>query len=384
LGFWREVAMAVVGETRTAGTSDTSTALTIPSRATSAEAVNSGEALGLIAVYRAAEIISTSIMQLSLDAYREEAELKPRPLFLRQPDYDLSRAAFLEQTTLSLVLNGNAFWRVFRDNQARVTGAQVLNPNDVVINTDSLGRVTGYQHAGATLTKRDIKHLSKMRVPGDPRGRGPIQAAQLELRGNIDTRNYAARWFTKAGVPTGLLSAKQPLTAEQAQGAKDRWTETNGGERGVAVLGSDFSYQAVYLSPEAAQFIQGQQYNTTAVARLFGIPAGLMLAAVEGSSMTYSNVSQSWAEFQKFTLSRYTVEIETAFTDLMPRGTDVKFNYEGLLRPDVISRYAMHAQAMAAGWITADEVRRIENLPPLPGGLGATPTTSTPPTEDTP
>jgi phage portal protein BeeE len=109
-----------------------------------------------------------------------------------------------------------------------------------------------------------------------------------------------------------------------------------------------------------------------------------MLAAVEGSSMTYSNVSQSWAEFQKFTLSRYTVEIETAFTDLMPRGTDVKFNYEGLLRPDVISRYAMHAQAMAAGWITADEVRRIENLPPLPGGLGATPTTSTPPTEDTP
>lgn len=354
------------------GPSDPSKALVIARRESAANSVSENTALGLISVYRAAQILSTAGMQCSLDAFRDSEQIEPKPLLLRKPDPDEPLNAFLEKTYLSLVLNGNAFWRVFRDNQGRVTGLRVLNPNEVTIKVDSDGSVLGYQYGknDRTYTKAEVKHLSHMRVPGDPRGRGPIQAAQAELRGTLDTRDYASYWFTEAGIPTGVLSSDAPLTADAAKAAKDRWTETQGATRGVAVLGHGLSYSPIYLSPEDAQFIQGQQFNTTAIARLFGIPAGLMLAAVEGSSQTYANLSQVEAGFVKYTLMRYISEVEAALSDLMPRGTEVKANLESLLRPDVISRYSMHKIALGAGWMTKDEVRDIEGLQPLPEGLG--------------
>jgi len=351
---------------------DPSKALAIPTRDTLNRAVTEGDALGLIAVYRAAMIISTSVMQLTLDAFKAGEQVEPRPSFLARPDVDLSRPAFLEQTVVSLVLNGNAFWRVFRDNQGRVTGARALNPRDVTIEADAEGNVTGYKLAKREqpFTKAEVKHLSLMRVPGDPRGRGPIQAAQAELRGAVDARDYSSTWFQDAGVPSGVLSSDQALNADQAKLISEQWTATRGGTRGTAVLGSGYKYAPVYLSPEDAQWIEGRQFDTTAIARLFGIPAHLMLAAIEGSSMTYSNVAQAWVEFQKFTLTRYLSEIEEAVSDLLPRGTEARFNIEGLLRPDVVTRYLMHTQALQAGFLTKDEVRDIENRKPLPNGLG--------------
>lgn len=343
-------------------------ALIIPRRESGT--VSAGDALGMISVYRATQVISTSVMQLSLDAIKDDQPLAPKPLLLRRPDSDESLSAFLEKTTLSLALNGNAFWRVYRDNQGRVTGVRVLNPLDVTIQTDGEGRVTGYQYARreTPFTTTEVKHLSHMRVAGDPRGRGPIQAAQAELRGAIDARDYAAFWFDEAGVPTGLLTTDQNLTAESAERAKERWTDTQGGQRGVAVLGNGFRYTPVYLSPEDAQWIQVRQFDTTAVSRLFGVPAGLMLSVVEGNSMTYANISQAWTEFARFTLTRYTREIEEAFSDLLPRGTEARFNLEALLRPDTVTRWTIHTQALTAGVLSINEVRAIENLPPIPGG----------------
>lgn len=323
----------------------------------------------MIGVYRAVQIISTSVQQLSFDAtlIKDGSEVD-KPLILRKPDPDESLSAFLEKTALSLALNGNSFWRVFRDNQGRVTGLRVLNPNDVHIKTDTEGTVTGYAYRNREYSKTEIKHLSHLRVPGDPRGRGPIQAAQAELRGALDTRDYSANWYQDAGVPTGILSNKVQMSDTQTEEAKARWIESQGGQRGPAVLSGDWSYAPVYLSPEDAQWVEIRKFDTTGIARLFGIPAGLMLATIEGSSQTYSNVAQAWVEFYRFTLLRYVVEIEDAFTDLLPRTTEVHANVEALLRPDVVTRYLMHTQALQAGFLSINEVRAIEGLPAAPDG----------------
>lgn len=352
-------------------THDPSSALNIPTRSDWKYGVTSGEALGMVAVYRAAQIISTSVQQLSFDAIRNEEQLDPKPPLLRRPDVDESLSAFLEKTALSLVLNGNAFWRIFRDNQGRVTGLRVLNPLDVTIDTDAFGNVTGYRvvRYEKPFSKTEIKHLSHLRVPGDPRGRGPIQAAQAELRGALDARDYSANWFQESGVPTGLLTNKGvPLPAAQLEDAKERWIASQGGQRGPALLNGDWGWSPVYLSPEDAQWIGVRQFDTTAIARLFGIPASLMLAAVEGNSMTYSNIGQAWTEFHRFTLIRYITEIEDAFSDVLPRGTEVKANIEALLRPDTVTRSQLHAAAIQGGWMSVNEVRAIEGLPPAPDG----------------
>lgn len=345
-------------------------ALIIPRRDRASDLVAENEALGMIAVYRAVNLIATAGIQLSFDSYRvkDDSKVTPKPLILRRLDADEPFHVSLEKLYNSLALNGNFFARVFRDAQGRVQGARVLNPHDVLIDVDPDGNVTGYQYKGRTYAKGEIVHRSLARVPGDPRGRGPIQAAQAELRGALDTRDYASHWFTDSGVPTGVLSAKQTLTPEMAAAYKKQWTDSQGGTRGVAVLGNDTSYQPVYLSPEDAQFIQGQQFNTTAIARLFGIPAGLMLAAVEGTSMTYTNQQQAWVEFQRFTLARYVIEVESFFTELLPRTEEAKANYEALLAPDTSTRYAAHAIALTNSWLSVNEVRAIEGLEPAPDG----------------
>lgn len=351
--------------------SDPSTVHNVPSRATSplARPVTAGEGLTLSNVYRAVQILSTSVSQMSLDAYRGDDLLDPAPGFIKRPDIDSTRSAFLEMTTVSLATNGNAYWRIFRDSQGRVTNLTVLNPNDVTIQTSTSGRVTGYSDQGHDLAPEDVRHLALMRVPGTPYGLGPIQSAQQELRGALDLRNYAVSWFESSGHAPAILSTDQHLTPENAMEYKERWMFDRAAGH-VAVMGAGLKYSPVILNPADAQFIENQAFTVTQLARLFGIPASLMLAAVEGNSQSYSNVEQDWLAFYRFTLTAYTREIETALSELLPRGQDARFNFEALLRADTTTRYAAHNVALKAGFLSIDEVRAIEKLPPLPNGLG--------------
>lgn len=371
MSIWRDfAAWWNATETRSdePGPSDPSTALTIPTRGDWQYGVSSGEAVGLIPVYRAVQIISTSVMQLSLDSYQAGQRIEEKPLLLRRPDPNETLSATLEKLTLSLALNGNFFIRVFRDSQGRTTGLRVLNPRDVEIKVDRDGNVLGYTSGDREFTPTEIRHGALLREPGTPRGRGPIQHAQADLRGALDVQAFAANWFRESVVPVGVLKTDQDLNAEQAEMMREQWEKSQGGKRGTAVLGKGLGYESVYLNPAEAQWIEARRLTKTDVATLFGIPAALMLASIEGSAQTYSNISQAWTEFQRFTLSRYTVEIEAALSDLLPRGTEARFNLEALLRPDALTRSQLHTAALSAGWLSVNEVRAIEGLDPVPGG----------------
>lgn len=341
-----------------------------PSRVSTPRTVSTGDAFSLSMVYRAIGIHAIAAKQMSLNVWRNDAQIDT-PALVRQPNVDMSRSAFIEQTVVSLAATGNAYWRVIRDSADRVVNLIPLNPLDVLIETNSVGTITGYKHRGTELKRDDVKHLSLLRVPGTAYGLGPIQAAQPELRGALDTRDYAGNWFEDSGVPTGVLKSDQVLSPEAAKSAKDAWNTTQGGSRGVAVLGNGLTYSPIFLSPKDAQFIEAQSFNVTQIARLFGVPSSLMLAAVEGNSQTYSNVEQDWLGYVRFSLMAYLVEIEEALSSLIPRGQTVRFNVDALLRSDTTTRYAAHSVAIASGFLTVDEVRAIENLPPL--GASAVP-----------
>ncbi|MDQ0645659.1 phage portal protein [Microbacterium murale] len=336
--------------------------ITIPSRSESAAEVSPNEALTLGAVYRAVSIRVAGLCQLSIDVERAGKTITT-PSLLTRPDVDTSYRAFIEQTAVSLSLAGNAYWRITRNDRLEVSSLEVLNPHDVTIRTNAAGRVVGFSHRGADLKTSEIKHLSKLRVPGTPYGLGPIQAARAELRGAIDLRDYASKVSTASDVPTGVLSASMPLTDEEAKATKAAWQESHGGKRGVAVLGSGLTYAATYLTPADAQFLESQRFSVIAIARLFGVPASLMLSGIDGSALTYANISQEWLGFVKFGLADDIAEIEEAFSDLLPRGQRARFNPEALLRLDTTGRYAAHESALRAGWLLPSEVRAIENLP---------------------
>jgi HK97 family phage portal protein len=341
----------------------------------SAGEVTASTAVGLDAVFRAVQIVSTGVSQLTLDAYRGGAALdgKAAASWLAKPNVDESLSAFLTQSATSLALSGNAFWRVYRSAKSgEIVNLRVLPAGEVMVTVNRDREVTGYHYRGEALAPRQIRHLQYLRRPGEPRGLGPIQAAQQRLRGAVDLDAFAGEWFGTAGVPTGVLSTDQFLTPEQAEQWRDQWHEAQR-ERGTAVLGAGLGYETINISPKDAQFIESQQFSTTALARLFGIPANLMLAVVEGNSMTYQNVAQADLSFLRWTLSTYTREIEEAFTSLLPRGQLARFNLDAILRPDTAERYTAHKTALEAGFLTVNEVRAIEGYQPLAGGDVLTP-----------
>ena len=345
-------------------------ALTIPSRVASAASVGVSEAVGLSAVYRAISIHAVAAKQLSYGGYRAGVELTADqlPAWLKRPDIDSTRSVFLEQTVVSLSCSGNAYWLITRNASNLVTNLEVLNPLDVLINTDSRGKVARYSYRGKDYRPDEIQHLRLLRVPGTPYGLGPIQAAQRELRGALDVRDYASNWFTGSGAPVaGYLATDQQLNADLAKQTRDAWTSATADRDGVPVLGSGAKFVPMFLSPTDALWIEAQKFNVTAAARLFGVPASLMLATVEGNTQTYANVSQDWLGYTRFSLMQYLIEIEDALTSLLPRGTEAKFNVEALLRSDTATRYAAHAAGITAGWLLRSEVRAIENLPPIAG-----------------
>lgn len=361
------------GETRAAADevppSDPSTALVIPSRTGGGRSVSGREALGVGDVFRAVEIRCVAAKQISFDVQRGGHILPTRPALLDKPDVTLSRGQFIEQTVASMALAGNAYWRhgfnPLRPDE--VATLWVMNPHDVTIRTAKSGRVLGYTYRGEELSVDQVSHLARLRAPGSPYGLGPIQAAQVEMRGVLDVSEYGSNVLYEGDVPSGILKAEAQLTKESAEMARDQWKESRGGRHGVAVLGQGFSYQSVFLSPKDAQFIESQQWNAVKITRLFGVPASLMLVSQEGASRTYQNVDQDWAGFVRFGLANDLTEIEDAFTALLPRGQRAVANTAALLKSDTKTRYETHNLALGR-WRTVNEIRAIEGLEPIPGG----------------
>lgn len=355
------------GKNRSAESGDTttSTGRSIPTRSASSASVTVGQALGIPMVYRAVQIHAISAKQLSIDTVRYGLAVADHPL-VRRPDPDSTRSAWIEQSVVSLACTGNCYYEIIRDGFGQVTALPVLNPIDVRIETDNEGRVTGYQYRGRTLAPGKVSHITLLRIPGTAYGLGPIQAAQPDLRGAISTRDYAANWLDDSGVPTGILKSDQPIGPDKAREAKKFWNDNAGQKNGVVVLGSGLGYQPIFLTPKDVQFLESQQFSVTQIARMFGTPASLMLAAVEGNSQTYQNVEQDWLAYTRFTLMGYLVEIEDALSDSLPGAQRARFNIEALLRADTTSRYASYKTAIDAGFMDDEEVRAIEGLPPRP------------------
>jgi HK97 family phage portal protein len=344
----------------------------IPPPRSATSGVTTNDALSLASVYRSVSIIATAMKQLGIHVYRDDAEVTPTPLVIRQPDIKVTREVWMEQTINSLALAGNAYWLIGRNGRGETINLEVLNPFEMMIQTDDYGTALYYVYRGITRYElRDIQQLALMRVPGNVYGLGPIQAAQKELLNARDTRDYASVWFTDSGIPNGVLKSDQMLSPDQAAAAKDAWNLTAGAKNGVAVLGNGLTYQPMYLNPRDAMFLEAQAFNVQQIARLFGVPANMLLASVDGNSMTYSNMEQEQMGFVRYTLSQYIVEIESALSHLMTRGTMVKINVDSLLRSDTLTRYQAHQIAIASGWMTIDEVRAIEDMPTLGGDFSA-------------
>ena len=130
----------------------------------------------------------------------------------------------------------------------------------------------------------------------------------------------------------------------------------------MAVIGAGLKYSPLHLTPSEIQFLESRAFDVLAVGRMFGIPAHMLLAAVNGSSLTYQNINDAATDFIRWTLMAYLREIEDALTAIVPRGTTVRFNLDAILRATPAARMATHKTAIDAGIYTPEYARRIEGI----------------------
>ena len=329
--------------------------------------VSGNQALTLTAVYRAIQIIATPISKMPMRTFRYATGIEvpiENPILVNKPDYSQTKRDFLFQSVVSLALDGNAFWLKSYDSKGQVNNLTLIPSSSVTIRMDKGVKYYDYQvnqDTPTATTTTDIQHLKLFSQAGYLRGLGPIDACQKDIAAALDLRQFAATWFGQAGIPTGILKTDKPIGPEDANEITERW-HSKQAERKVAVLGQGFEWQTVQLNPKDAMFTDVQIQQVQAIARLFGVPARLLLTGVDGSSDTYTNLVDEQQTFYRHTLMAYTDAISDAISECLPRGTRTEFNFEGLFKADMANRFNMWETALRAGFMTVDEVREKEGL----------------------
>ena len=321
--------------------------------------------LSLSTVFRGVQVLQTAITGLPIHEMRGGVKLDTVSSLVLQPDVNRSRRDFLADMVASMVIDGNAFVRLVRFG-GDIVSCEVLPPALVVVSDDGSDPAAPklrYSYLGKDYTANDIVHCKFLNVPGRLRGLGPLSAAREEVEGAQMARDYKAKFYTDSSNIKGYLQTEEKVTPEIAKNAKEAWKAT-GTAADVKVLGSKLKYVPLDMKPADLQFLETQKFDTTQIARLLGIPASIMLAAVDGSNLTYSNIEQSWIEFADYTLAAYTGEIEELFNRLLPRGRTAAFDWDSSRRADMSDRYAAYASALGAGWMDVNEIRAREALPP--------------------
>ena len=325
------------------------------------------EPLQLSTVFRGVQVLQTAITGLPIVEQRGGRDLPDVSPMVLQPDVSRSRRDFIADIVASLVLDGNAFTRIVRDWKGEIVTCEMLPPQYVTVTDESDDPACPdlrFSYLGHAYTADDVVHSKFLNVPGRLRGLGPISAAREEIEAAQLARDYKARFFTDGSNLKGYLRTSENITQEAAQQAKASWKAS--GEAGdIKVVGKNLEYVPLSLKPADLQFLETQKFDTTQIARLLGIPASIMLAAVDGSNLTYSNIEQSWIEFADYTLAAYTGEIEEIFNRLLPRGRTAKFDWDSSQRANMSDRYTAYKTAIEAGFLTVDDVRRKEGLPYL-------------------
>ena len=358
---------------------------------TSGKPVNEHTAMQMTAVYSCVRILAEAVAGLPLHLYKytasggkEKALSHPLYFLLHdEPNPEMSSFVFRETLMTHLLLWGNAYAQIIRNGKGEVIALYPLMPNRMSVDRDSSGALyytyTRYSDEaptmnGMTVTLRssDVLHIPGLGFDGLV-GYSPIAMAKNAIGMAIACEEYGAKFFANGAAPGGVL--EHPGTIKDPQKVRDSWNAAYQGSSNshrVAVLEEGMKYQPIGISPEQAQFLETRKFQINEIARIFRVPPH-MVGDLEKSS--FSNIEQQSLEFVKYTLDPLVIRWEQAISRALLRPDEkklyfAKFNVDGLLRGDYVSRMNGYATARQNGWMSANDIRELENLDRIPPELG--------------
>lgn len=354
-------------------------------KAASGVSVNEKTALTSTAVFSAVDILSRTLASLPLPVYRRlqgggKEKATDHPLYeilhdLSNPE--MTSFEFRQALMGHLALWGNAYAEIERNNAGQIIALWPLRPDRMTVKRDSKGLLYIYQMPDGGqvgLRQSNIMHIRGLSSDGII-GYSPIRMAREAIGLALATEEFGARFFGNGSNPGGVLQHPGKLSEEAARRLKKSWEEMHQGlsqSHRVAILEEGMTWQQVGIPPEDAQFLETRKFQVTEIARIFHVPPH-MLGDLERS--TFSNIEHQGIEFVVHTMRPWLVCWEQAIKrDLfMPAERQIyfaEFLVDGLLRGDIQSRYQAYAIGRQNGWLSADDIRELENMNPLPDGQG--------------
>ena len=358
---------------------------------TSGKRVNERTAMQMTAVYACVRILAESVAGLPLHLYRytdsggkEKAIDHPLYFLLHdEPNPEMTSFVFRETLMTHLLLWGNAYAQIVRNGKGEILSLYPLMPDRMTVDRDSAGQLYYRYNASSDespetgrgeviLTPADVFHIPGLGFDGLV-GYSPIAMAKNAIGLAIATEEYGAKFFANGAAPSGVL--EHPGTIKDPQRVRDAWMSQFSGSRNagkVAVLEEGMKYTPISISPEQAQFLETRKFQINEIARIFRVPPH-MVGDLEKSS--FSNIEQQSLEFVKYTLDPWVIRWEQSLQRTLLSSEEkkryyFKFNLEGLLRGDYASRMTGYATARQNGWMSANDIRELENLDRIPAELG--------------
>jgi HK97 family phage portal protein len=336
--------------------------------------VSQKSSIQISAVFACVRLLADTVSTLPADTYIRDGDERrpyPAPVWVAEPDSDMTRQDFLQQVVVSLMLDGNAFVQVLRSGTG-VAALVVLDPTRIEVRRNAESRRLEYvvDQGRRVLPSEDVLHITDLRRPGDLRGVSRVTELRQTLGLARALDEFAARFFGNGSTTTGIIEYPGNLNEEQARDLVDGFEAGHKGLRRAhrpGVLSGGARFQKTGVDPESAQMLGSRQMSVEEIARIFGVPPHMIGLTTPGA-MSYASVEQNAIQFVTHTLRPLVTKIESALSRLLPGDAFIRFNMDGLLRGDSISRAQYHSTALQAGWETVNDVRRIEDLPPVDGG----------------
>ena len=345
------------------------------------KAVTERSAMQMTAVYSCVRILAEAVAGLPLHFYRYKDDGSKEKaidsnlyhLLHDEPNPEMSSFVFRETLMTHLLLWGNAYAQIIRNGKGEVIALYPLMPNKMSVDRDENGKLyytyqrsqdEGKEAGTVTLSTRDVLHIPGLGFDGLV-GYSPIAMAKNAIGLAIATEEYGAKFFANGAAPSGVL--EHPGTIKDPARLRENWNSTFGGSANsgkVAVLEEGMKYTPISISPEQAQFLETRKFQINEIARIFRVPPH-MVGDLEKSS--FSNIEQQSLEFVKYTLDPWIIRWEQSLNRALLNVDEkktyfFKFNVEGLLRGDYQSRMNGYAIARQNGWMSANDIRELENL----------------------
>lgn len=356
-------------------------------RSTSGKPVNERTAMQTTAVYSCVRILAEAVASLPLHIYQYTDKGKERvadhPLYSvlhDEPNEEMTSFVFRETLMSHLLIWGNAYAQIIRDGAGRVLGLYPLLPNKMQVDRADNGEIIyiysrdseenpNFSTYGQLyLRRQDVLHIPGLGFDGLV-GYSPIAMAKNAVGMTQACEEYGASFFANGANPGGVL--EHPGVLKDPGKVRESWNAvyrgTNNAHK-IAVLEEGMKYQQIGIPPEEAQFLETRKFQINEIARLYRIPPH-MVGDLEKSS--FSNIEQQSLEFVKYTLNPWVIRWEQSLQKalLLPEEKKeyfIKLNVDGLLRGDYQSRMTGYATARQNGWMSANDIRELEDLNPIP------------------